>query len=86
MWMGNVSKLPVNSFKGKTNTSEFDEDFIKYYDEDSKKGYILEVDVKHLKYLHDLHRDLPYLPERMKINKCNKRVCYMYDKKTMLFT
>ena len=27
------------------NLSKFDEDFIKNYDEDSKKGYILEVDI-----------------------------------------
>ena len=44
------------------------------------KGYILEVDVAYSKDLHDLHRDLPFLPERMKINKCNKLVCNLYDK------
>ena len=50
-------------------------------DEDSDKGYILEVDVKYLKNLHDLHSDLPFLPERMKIDKCNKLACNLYDKK-----
>ena len=55
-------------------TFEFNENFIQNYDEDSDKGYILEVDVKHAKNLHDLHSDLPFLPERMKINKCNKLV------------
>ena len=30
--------------------------------------------------MHDLHSDLPFLPERMKINKCNKLVCNLYDK------
>ena len=44
-----------------------------------------EVDVKYSKNLHDLHSDLPFLPERMKIGKCNKLVCNLYDKKTMLF-
>ena len=34
-----------------------------------------------LKNLHDLHSDLPFLPERMKIDKCNKLVCNLYDKK-----
>ena len=55
-------------------------------DEDSDKGYILEVDVKYPKNLHGLHEDLPFLPERMKIGKCKKPVCNLYDKKTMLFT
>ena len=31
--------------------------------------------------MHDLHSDLAFLPERMKINKCNKLVCNLYDKK-----
>ena len=68
------------------NTFEFNENFIKKYDEDSDKGYILEVDVEYPKNLHDLHSDLPFLLERMKINKCNKLVCNLYDKEAMLFT
>ena len=47
--------------------------------------YILEVDIKYPKDLHDLHSDLPFLPERMKISKCNKPVCSLFNKKTMLF-
>ena len=62
------------------NVSNFDEDFIKNYDEDSDKGYILEVDVEYPKNLQDLHSDLPFLPERIKINKCSKLVCNLYDK------
>ena len=64
---------------------KFNEHFIKNYDEDSDKGYIFEVDVEHPKILHDLHSDLPFLPKRMKINKCRKLVCNLYDKNTMLF-
>ena len=59
----------------------FIEEFIKNYDEDSDKGYILEVDVKYPKNLHGLHRDLPFLPKKMKIGKCKKLVCNLYDKK-----
>ena len=51
--------------------------FIKKYDEESDEGPIL--DIEYPKNLHDLHRDLPFLPERMKINKCNKLVCNLYD-------
>ena len=60
--------------------SRFNEDFINNYYEDSDKGYILEVDVKYPKNLHDLHSDLPFLQERMKIDKCSKLVCNLYDK------
>ena len=48
---------------------KFNEDFIKNYDEDSDKGYILEVDVKYPKSVHDMDSDLPFLSERMEINK-----------------
>ena len=41
---------------------------------------MLEVDVEHPKNLHDLHSYLPFLPERMKTNKCSKLVCNFYDK------
>ena len=53
----------------------------KHFDKDSNKGYILEIDVKYPKNLHGLHEDLPFLPERMKIGKCKKLVCNLYDKK-----
>ena len=74
-------KLPVNGFKWVENTSKIDEKFIKSYDEDSDKGYIFEVDVEYLRRLHDLHNDLPFLPKRMKVDKCKKLVCNLHDKK-----
>ena len=61
--------------------SKFDEEFIKRYDEDSNKGYILEVDVEYPKDLHNLHSDLPFLSERIIIKGCNEPVCNFYDKK-----
>ena len=76
-------KLPVDGFKW-IDTSLIDKKLIRLirnYDEDNNKGYILEVDVEYRKKLHDLHRDFPFLPERMKINKCNKLVCNLYDQK-----
>ena len=74
-------KLPVSGFKWEKNMSKFTKEFIKNYDEDSDKGYILEVDVKYPKKLHDLHSDLPFSPERMKIDKCKKLLCNLYSKK-----
>ena len=78
-------KLPVNGFKwldnDKTAEHVINEEFIKNYNESDKKGYILEVDVKYPKKLHDFHSDLPFLSERMEINKCKKIVCNLYDNK-----
>ena len=39
------------------------------------------MDVRYPKRLHDLHSDLPFLPERMEINKCKKLVCNLSNKK-----
>ena len=78
-------KLPVNRFKWIDNNETagpiINEDFIKSYDENDNKGYIFEVDVKYPKRLLELHSDLPFLSERMKINKCKKRVCNLFNKK-----
>ena len=74
-------KLPVNGFKWTDNNIINHKEFIKNYNENNKKGYILEVDIKYPKKLHDLHSDLPFLPERMEINKCKKLVCSLYDKR-----
>ena len=69
-------KLPVNGFNDKIN-----EEFIENYDENDIKGYILEVDVKYPKRLHELHSDLPFLSERMEVNKFKKLVCNLFNKK-----
>ena len=79
-----IQPLPVDSFKWVRNVSKRDEDFVKNYDEDDGKGYILEADVEYPKNLHDLHSDLPFLPERMKIDKCSKFVCNLHDKKNVV--
>ena len=74
-------KLPVYNFKWVEDTSRINEEFIKNYNENNKKGYIFEVDVKYPKKLHDSHSDLPFLPKRMKIDKCKKLVCNLHNKK-----
>ena len=45
-------KLLVNDFKWIEDTSKINEEFIKNYNENNDKGYILEVDVKYSKRLH----------------------------------
>ena len=52
----------------------------KNYDENSNEGYFLEVDVKYPKHLFHLHSNLPFLPERNKIKKCNKLFCSIHNK------
>ena len=76
-------KLPVNGFKwlDSDKINEINEDFMKNYDENNDKGYIFEVDVKYPKRFHELHSDLPFLSERMEINKCKKLICYLFNKK-----
>ena len=76
-------KLSVGGFKWIEDVSEIDKDFIKNYDENSDIGSFLKVDINYPKELHDLHSDLPFLPKRMKINKCSKLVCNLYDKKKL---
>ena len=76
-------KLPVNGFKllDSNKINEINEDFIKNYNENNYKDYILEVDVKYPKRLHELHSDLLLLSERMEVNKCKKLVCNQFNKK-----
>ena len=81
-------KLPVDGFEWveENDLSKFNATFIKNYDENNNKGYITEVDIEYPKNIHKLINDLPFLPERIKINKCNKLICTVQDKKTILFT
>ena len=47
-----LQKLPVNKFEWREEISQFNEDFIKSYNEESDEGYFLEFDVQYLKKLH----------------------------------
>ena len=73
-------KLPVNGFKWVEKLSRFNEIFIKNYNENSDIGYFLEVDIDYPKELFNLHKDLPFLPERKKVNKVEKLICSIEDK------
>ena len=56
------------------------EDFIKNYNEECDEGYFLEVDVQYLEKLHELHHDLSFPSERIKIEKVKKLVANLRDK------
>ena len=75
-----TEKLPVRGFKWLDDISKIDEDFVKNYDKNNNKGYILDVDIDYLNKLQNLHSDLPFLPERMVINNTKKLVCNLNDK------
>ena len=51
---GRCQKLPVNYFEWIEDTSQFNEDFIKNYNEESDEGHFLELDVQYPEKLHDL--------------------------------
>ena len=70
----------MNEFERIEDTSQFNEDFIKNYNEKSDEGYFLDVDVQYPEKLHELHNDLPFLPERMKIEKVEKLATNFHDK------
>ena len=67
-------KLPVNGFKWVKDLSHLKEDFTKNYGKNSDIEYFLEVDVKCPKKLFSLQEDLPFLPERKKLEKVKKLV------------
>ena len=48
-------KLPINGFQLVEETSDFNEDFMKSYNEESELKYFLEVDVQYPENLFDLH-------------------------------
>ena len=73
-------KLPTNDFRTVEDLSQFNEDFIKKCDENSSIGYFLEVDLEYLKELFNFHNDLPFLPERKKVEKVEKLIWNIEDK------
>ena len=76
-----TEKLPVRGFRWMTDISRMDEDFVRSYDKNDIKGYILEVDVDYPNELQNLRSDFPFLAESMVINKTKKLVCNLQDKK-----
>ena len=53
---------------------------MKNYNEESDEGYFLEVGVQYPEKLLQLHNNLPFLPERMKLWKIEKLVTNLQDK------
>ena len=68
-------KLSLVGFKWVEETSQFNKDFIKSYNEDFKWNIFLNL------MLHKLHNNSSFLPERMKIESIEKLVANLHDKK-----
>ena len=73
-------KLPLGEFEW-MRPEDYTEDIIKNYNKNDDYGAILIIDVDCPKKLHKLHSDLPFLPDRMKINKVDKLICNLQNKR-----
>ena len=74
-------KLLVNDFIWYNDyLSDFNEEFVKNYNENSDERYFLEVDIEYPKTLWRSHKELPFLPERKKQEKVEKLVFTIEDK------
>ena len=79
--MAMSEKLPIKGFKWMVDISGIDENFVKRYNKNSSKGYILKVDVDYPRELQDLHRDFPFLPEKIVVNNTKKLIFNLQNKK-----
>ena len=73
-------KLPIGGFEW-INPSQYSSDKIKNYDNNSSKGALLKVDIEYLKELHSIHRGLPFLCDRKKLDETLKLVLTLEDKR-----
>ena len=61
-------KLPMNGFERVEDLSQFNENFIKNYEENSVQDIFLkQMQSIQMNYLFNLHKHLPFLPERKKV-------------------
>ena len=67
-------RLLLGGSKWVEETSQFNEDFKKSYNDDSDEGYFLETDVQYPGNVNNLRNDLPFLPQRMKTKNVEKFV------------
>ena len=74
-------KLTVGVLEWVEETSPFNKDFTKSYNNDSSERYFLKVDVQYQKELHEHDNDLLFLPERRKIGNVKKLAIIMHGKK-----
>ena len=71
--------LPVRGFKWEKNKSKFTSNFILNYDVYSDVGCIFEATIRCPEKLLGEHKDLPFLPRKEKVSKCQKLICSVKD-------
>ena len=76
----NSQKLHAGNFKWIKEIFQFNKYFIKGYNDDSDERYFHETDVEYPENVHKLHNNLPFLPERMKIERVENLVSNLHDK------
>jgi len=69
--------LPTGNFKWKKNVEDID---VLDISDESRKGYILEVDLEYSKELHDLHNDYPLAAENIELDKVHNLVPNLTNK------
>lgn len=74
-------KLPVHGFKQKNDKFNFYKDFIQNCYENSTNRNIFEYDVQYLNKVQIVHRDLPFQPEKMKVDMSEKLMCNLHRNK-----
>ena len=76
--------MPLNDIKLVEETCKFNKYFIISYNDDRDEGLFHEGDIQYSKNLHNLHNDLLFLLERVKIEKREKLVANLHDKEQYL--
>lgn len=73
--------LPTGDFRW-LNNDEIENFDCSIIDDNSPKGYILEVDLEYPQHLHDKHNDLPFCPENIvpPDSKNSKLILNLHDK------
>ena len=56
-----LQKLPVKNFEWIEDSSQFNKDFEKNYNEESDERYSIKVDVQYTKKVQEIHNDLLFL-------------------------
>ena len=74
-----VQNLPTHGFKWENGEDFTPEKIDELVEKD--RGYLLEIDVKYPKELHENHNELPFLVGKMKIGRVEKLVPNLKHKK-----